>query len=216
MAQNLPAREGGFSAYYLLRVMAMKGMCLLSLRMLSMCALLVGFNPGAQAIPIDTVNFTANVIDSGIPSTFAFSVTKPVPSLVGQFFSTLTLSGTLTDARGDGVALDLGTFPAIAQATINGVDVFNLGPVSAMAGAYGPFSFSTLIDAANFGGAIDHIGLNISFLGSGDNDQYAITAMHSIEALLPSDVSLPGTIILFAVALSGLALSRGRTGSVCS
>ena len=181
-----------------------------SFKLLFICtAVLLCFNSRAHALLIDSVDANIAVVDFGAPTSFSFFFSKPTAGLTGLFTSTLTISGTLTDATGDGVAIGLGSLPAIAQATIEGIGVIDLGPISSSAGAYGPYTLSTIIDSADYGGTIDQMGLSIAFQLSGNDDQVAFSATHTLETV-ESRVPLPATLVLFASALVGLGWSRRR------
>lgn len=181
-----------------------------SCKLMIICiVVLLSFNSRAHALLIDSIAANVSVADFGDPSEFSFLFTKPSPGLTGLFTSTLTIDGTLTDVTGDGASISLSTQPGIAQAIIDGVGVIDLGPISSTAGAYGPFSLSTIIDSADFGGTIDQLALRVSFTLSGNGDQFAFFAAHTLETV-ESGVPLPTTIVLFASALVGLGWSRRR------
>lgn len=97
------------------------------------CCFAVFQLPRARALLIDSADANIAVVDFGTPTSFSFFFSKPTAGLTGLFTSTLTISGTLTDATGDGVAIGLGSLPAIAQAIIEGIGVIDLGPISSSA-----------------------------------------------------------------------------------
>ncbi len=170
------------------------------------CTALVG---QANAALIDEVNAALVVIDNDTPTNFSFLFTVPTAALTGIFESRLELSGELTDAGRDGVSAVPFDTVAIAQALIEGSGVIDLGPASFVSGPYGPFTLSTLVDSANFGGTIDNIGLRITFTASGGGDQISFTGKHSLYSV-ETGIPAPATVGLFVLGLSALGWARRR------
>jgi hypothetical protein len=167
----------------------------------------VGTVGKANAVPIDSVDAQVGITDFDTPTTFILTFTKPTGPLVGIFESVLTITGILTDGGRDGVSASPFSGVGIAQALIEDTDVIDIGPASFTAGAYGPYTLSTLIDAADFGGSIDNFGLRISFSASGGDDQYSFSASHVIQAV-SGGVPAPATLALLGLGLAFLGWSR--------
>ena len=94
---------------------------------------------------------------------------------------------------------------SIGQATIESIGVIDAGPAVSSAGAYGPFTMSTMLNPIAFGGSIDAFGLMVSFMASGGGDQYSFVARHEITTPVPE----PSALLLSAAACSALS------GSMC-
>ena len=183
------------------------------MRFVSFCVMALSaltiFVAPAQSAVVATHSLNVAVIDLGTPTTFSFSSAKPIGSLTGMFLSELTIFGTLTDANGNrsDISALQASFSALAQATIDGIGVYDLGPDAVIGGPYGPFQTSMVIDAASFGGTIEMIGVALAFLGSGNDDQFAFSLAHTLSTLTVPEAQ---TLALVCLGLAGIAAAGRR------
>jgi hypothetical protein len=168
----------------------------------------------AQSSVVATQSLNVAVTDVGTPTTFSFSSPKPVGPLTGMFLSELTISATLTDANGNrsDISALQASFSALAQATIDGIGVYDLGPDAVLGGPYGPFQTSMIVDSASFGGTIEMIGVALAFLGSGNDDQFFFTLTHTLSTLTVPEAQ---TLALAGLGLAGVA-AAGRRRAVAT
>ena len=161
---------------------------------------------GANGDVDPIASMTVTVTDFGTPTSFAISLTTTIVPIVGLATSELTISGTLTDAaEGDGVSATPFTSSHIGQATVEGLGVLDAGPPASTAGSYGPFTQTTNLDSANFGGSIEAMDVQISFTGSGGGDVINFSATHTLTPVQTPAIPEPTTFAVWG--LLGLTLS---------
>lgn len=154
--------------------------------------------------PVFTAAFAFT--DDGAPSQVTFALVSPlIPSLSGVQAYRADLGGFFADGGNDGGSLTAARATGFTMdATINGIPVDSLGGDAVFTQpfeAYGPFTSSGLIDCDALGGC-DSFDIEISFIGSGDGDTYALNSRFAIPE--------PATMLLFGAGLLGLAALRRR------
>jgi hypothetical protein len=154
--------------------------------------------------PDPSIQFTTMITDIGAPNTFSVMVTLPIllPAGVNEVAS--SLSGTLTDATGDGVsATGLSLISSVLPPETNlGVD---LSGSCLVAGVCGPFSAGPIPGPP---GPWVNLRTTFEVTMSGGGDQSEFNALASIN--LVDRVPEPATPLLLTVGLALAAWRRRR------
>lgn len=154
------------------------------------------------------IAFAISAVDIGGPTTFTVVITIPIVPLVGAYSVSASLGISVTDGGTDGASAspsagnteimlnDVGTCVA-------GVDIGTL--VTAPPGGTNTLNFSAGLLPAPVGlGCDTTMTVTVSFLGTGGNDNYAITGRFDLNP-----VPAPASLALFGAALLGL-VGMGR------
>lgn len=167
--------------------------------------------------PDPSIAYALTVVDFGAPTTFTFSFFTPIVATGSPNVVAATISGTLTDATGNGVSItpDASGFVqrsavGVPATTSMGVDVGSSathpgttpsGPLTYGYGAYnaGPIAGPGL-------GPWMGLGVVVSFTLSGGDDQAALTGSASIN-----EVSVPEPATLALMLLGAAAVVRRRS-----
>jgi hypothetical protein len=183
-----------------------------------MLATLLAMTPAAASAT--TIMFTGVFIDEGQPSTISLTLTASIlPPINGPTVVSASLTGTLTDATGNGVSItptvadSSGDADGVAEILLalagDGVSFVNLGvdvgPASSTEGAYGPFTAGPQAGPA---GSFTFLRAQLSFMLSGGGDSASLTGVVTIE---PAPVvPLPAAVWLLVAGLP-LAMLRRRS-----
>ncbi len=162
--------------------------------------------------PDAQIAYGLSTIDTGVPSTFAFSFSVPIALDPGPVKAESSIVGGLTDFTGDGVGIAVNGLPKIQQLSVTGGDpntaLVNVGEsVSIGAGppganaTYGSYAVPLTAVPA---GTWQFLKLDANFTSSGNSDITALTGFGRLVV-----VPAPASMALVALG-AGVLVHRRR------
>jgi hypothetical protein len=166
---------------------------------------------GSARAATESIGLNLALTDFDAPSSEEFTLNSQPLNLTGQYLATLSIVGSLEDARGDGVSALFNTRPMLVQASIDGIAILDVGPEAPSAGPYGPYSVSTIVNASDFGGTINAMQFVLSFKASGNSDKYQFNTTFKLEEIpavpVPSAAGM-GMVVLAGMGIAALVRRR--------